>query len=605
MSVSEVEIAARPPARASAAQAWLRALEMTAPIGDNPTRILPVVVQELADKFQDAPALISERECWSHRQLAERMNRYSRWALHRDIAPGDVVALLMPNRPEYLAIWLGITAIGGIVSLINTNLLGRSLAHCIDIVAPKHLIVAAELTDALATALNDLQSKPTIWAHGGNDDGRFACIDREIEDYSGIELAPGERRRVTIDDRALYIYTSGTTGLPKAAIIDHRRLMTWSHWFAGMMDTGPSDRMYNCLPLYHSIGGVVATGAVLVNGGSVVIREKFSARQFWEDVTRWDCTLVQYIGELCRYLVNAAPHPREREHRIRLCCGNGLRTDVWDEFKARFRIPQILEFYAATEGNMSLYNVDGKPGAVGRIPSYLAHRFPAALVKVDIETGQPLRDERGLCIRCAPNEVGQAVGKIGKGASGAGGRFDGYTSRADTEKKILRGVFDERDAWFATGDLMRKDEQGYFYFVDRLGDTFRWKGENVATSEVAEAITTFPGIAEANVYGVSIPGTEGRAGMAALVLDGELDLEAFRLHLAECLPAYARPLFLRLRGALEVTATFKPTKGGLAAEGYDPSRIEDRLYFDHPARQAFVPLDERLYDEIQRGLIRV
>jgi fatty-acyl-CoA synthase len=605
MSVSEVDIAARPPGRASAAQAWLRALEMTASIGDYPTRILPVVVQEAAEKFGDAPALISERECWSHRQLAERMNRYSRWALHRNVAPGDVVALLMPNRPEYLAIWLGISAVGGIVSLINTNLVGRSLAHCIETVAPKHLIVTAELADTLAAALSDLQNKPTIWSHGANDDGRFACIDREIEDRSGVELAPGERRRITIDDRALYMYTSGTTGWPKAAIIDHRRLMTWSHWFAGMMDTVPSDRMYNCLPLYHSIGGVVATGAVLVNGGSVVIREKFSARQFWHDVTRWDCTLVQYIGELCRYLVNAAPHPRETAHRIRLCCGNGLRTNVWSEFKTRFRIPQILEFYAATEGNLSLYNVDGKPGAVGRIPSYLAHRFPAALVKVDIETGQPLHDERGLCIRCAPNEVGQAIGRIGKGASGAGGRFDGYTSRAETEKKILRDVFEERDAWFATGDLMRKDEQGYFYFVDRLGDTFRWKGENVATSEVAEAVTAFPAILEANVYGVSIPGTEGRAGMAALVLKGELDLRAFRLHLTERLPPYARPLFLRFRPAIEVTATFKHTKGALATEGYDPSRIEDRLYFDHPARRAFVPLDEALFDDIQSGRIRV
>jgi fatty-acyl-CoA synthase len=605
MSVSEVEIVARPPARASAAQAWLRALEMTASIGDNPTRILPVVVQVLAEKFEDAPALISERECWSHRQLAERMNRYARWALHRNVAAGDVVALLMPNRPEYLAIWLGISAVGGIVSLINTNLVGRSLQHCIDIVAPKHLIVATELTEALATALDDLESKPTIWSHGGTDGGRFACIDREIETHSGAELTPDERRRVTIDDRALYMYTSGTTGWPKAAIIDHRRLMIWSHWFAGMMDTSPSDRMYNCLPLYHSIGGVVATGAVLVNGGSVVIREKFSTRQFWDDVNRWDCTLVQYIGELCRYLVNAPPHPRETEHRIRLCCGNGLRKNVWDEFKRRFRVPQILEFYAATEGNMSLYNVDGKPGAIGRIPSYLAHRFPAALVKVDMETGQALRDERGFCIRCAPNEIGQAIGKIGKGVSGAGGRFDGYTSQAETEKKILRSVFEERDAWFATGDLMRKDEQGYFYFVDRLGDTYRWKGENVATSEVAEAITTFAAISEANVYGVSIPGTEGRAGMAALVLDGELDLQAFRHHLAERLPPYARPLFLRVRSSMEVTATFKHTKGGLAGEGYDPSRIEDRLYFDHPAKQAFVPLDKKIYDEIQRGWIRL
>jgi len=363
--------------------------------------------------------------------------------------------------------------------------------------------------------------------------------------------------------------------------------------------------MYNCLPLYHSIGGVVAIGAVLVNGGSTVIKEKFSASQFWDDVTEWDCTLFQYIGELCRYLTNAAPHPRETKHRIRLCCGNGLRKDVWNDFKSRFRIPQILEFYAATEGNISLFNVEGKPGAIGRVPSFLAHRFPAALIKVDMETGHPLRDERGFCVRCATNEIGQAIGKISTGSSDAGGRFDGYTNKAETEKKVLRNVFVAGDAWFATGDLMRKDDQGYFYFVDRIGDTFRWKGENVATSEVAEAIAAFPAIAEANVYGVPVPGTEGRAGMAVLVLRSELNFESFRTHLAQLLPAYACPLFLRIRRMLDVTPTFKQTKAGLAAEGYDPNLVEDQLYFDHPVRQAFVPLDQLLFNDIQSGRIRL
>jgi fatty-acyl-CoA synthase len=362
--------------------------------------------------------------------------------------------------------------------------------------------------------------------------------------------------------------------------------------------------MYNCLPLYHSIGGVVATGALLVNGGSVVIREKFSASRFWDDVVGFDCTLFQYIGELCRYLANAPPHPREREHRLRLCCGNGLGAAVWNDFKARFRIPQILEFYAATEGNLSLYNVEGKPGAIGRVPGFLAHRFPSALVKLDVDAGEPIRGDDGLCVRCGPNEVGQALGKIGKG-SGVGGRFDGYTSRAETEKKIVRDVLEKGDAWFATGDLMRKDAQGYFYFVDRVGDTFRWKGENVATSEVADALAEFPAIADVSVYGVPVPGVEGRAGMAAIVAHGELDLAALRQHLAARLPAYARPLFLRLRDGLDVTATFKHAKTGLAAEGYDPQAVADLLYFDHPAQQAFVPLDAALYDDISAGRVRL
>ena len=294
-------------------------------------------------------------------------------------------------------------------------------------------------------------------------------------------------------DRALYIYTSGTTGLPKAANVSHFRLMQWSHWFAGMMDTRPNDRMYNCLPMYHSIGGVVAIGAPLVNGGSVVIRERFSASHFWDDVVEWNCTLFQYIGELCRYLVNSPPHPREAEHRLRLCCGNGLRPDVWEEFKRRFRIPQILEFYAATEGNFSLYNCEGKPGAIGRIPSFLAHRFPMALVKFDIETGEPIRNEEGFCIRCSANEVGEAIGKILDGGSSPGSRFEGYTDKEASDRKILRNVFMNGDAWFRTGDLMRRDENGYFYFVDRVGDTFRWKGENVSTTEVADDDLRVPG----------------------------------------------------------------------------------------------------------------
>ena len=303
--------------------------------------------------------------------------------------------------------------------------------------------------------------------------------------------------------------------------------MQWSLWFAGLMNTGPDDRIYNCLPMYHSIGGVTATGALLVRGGSVVIGEKFSASTFWDDVVNWDCTLFQYIGELCRYLVNAPQHPRERQHRLRLCCGNGLRADTWEKFQSRFEIPRILEFYAATEGNVSLYNVEGKVGAIGRVPPFLAHRFPLALVQFDAVSGEPARDKDGRAIRCTTDEVGEAIGRIGRGtAEAGGGEFEGYTSAADSERKILRDVFEPGDAWYRTGDLMRMDGAGFYYFVDRIGDTFRWKGENVATSEVAAVLMDFPGIAEATVYGVAVPGTEGAAGMAPLVADGALDFAA-------------------------------------------------------------------------------
>ncbi len=416
---------------------------------------------------------------------------------------------------------------------------------------------------------------------------------------------------MTIADRALTIYTSGTTGLPKAANVSHRRLMQWSFWFAGLMNTGPHDRMYDCLPMYHSIGGVVATGSLLVRGGSVVIREKFSAREFWDDIVEWDCTLFQYIGELCRYLVNAPEHPRQRKHRLRLCAGNGLRADIWEELQARFEIPRILEFYAATEGNVSLYNVEGKVGAIGRVPSFLAHRFPLALVKFDAATRAPARDENGRCIRCAIDESGEAIGRIRNGAvqdggaAGAGGEFEGYTGAKDTEQKILRDVFEPGDAWYRTGDLMRMDAAGFFYFVDRIGDTFRWKGENVATSEVAAALTAFPGVSEASVYGVGVPGTEGAAGMAALVTAGALDFAGLRQHLARRLPPYARPLFLRLNDRIEVTATFKHKKSELAREGFDLAMTRDAIYFDDPARQAYVPLDAARYARIMAGKARL
>jgi fatty-acyl-CoA synthase len=442
------------------------------------------------------------------------------------------------------------------------------------------------------------------WSYGSNREG-LPQIDKEIEYLSDDSLDGQEFQSPSLTDRALYIYTSGTTGLPKAARVSHLRLMQWSHWFAGMMDTRSSDRMYNCLPMYHSIGGVVATGALLVSGGSVVVRRQFSANRFWNEVVAWNCTLFQYIGELCRYLVNSQPNPQEAGHQIRLCCGNGLRPDIWHMFQHRFHIPQILEYYAATEGTFSLYNCEGEPGAVGRIPSFLAHRFPVALIKFDLDMGEPVRDDNGFCIRCSTNEFGEAVGKISGNRDLPGSRFEGYTDAEAADKKILRNVFASGDAWFRTGDLMRKDERGYYYFVDRVGDTFRWKGQNVSTTEVAESAKACPGVVEAIIYGVSIPGTEGRAGMAAVVVNHDFDLIAFRQHLMLHLPEYARPLFLRVRDAIEMTGTFKPKKQELVREAYNPAVIADPIYFDDRAGEVFVKLDSGLFERIRTGALRL
>jgi fatty-acyl-CoA synthase len=599
MSLAETEEAATCRGE-SALHGWVRALEATAPIAKQPRRLLPDLIAEMAREHGASPALISERETLTYHALTERANCYARWALAQSLAKGETVCLLMPNRPDFLTIWLGITSVGGVVSLLNTQLRGQSLAHCIDIVAPRHVIVAAELLDAYRTAT--ISSQPKIWSHGSDD---YACIGREIERLSGEPLSIAERRDVTIADRALTIYTSGTTGLPKAANVSHQRLLQWSLWFAGLMNAQPDDRMYDCLPLYHSVGGVVATGALLVSGGAVVIAEKFSAQRFWDDIAKWDCTLFQYIGELCRYLVNAPTHPRERAHRLRLCAGNGLRADVWENFQRRFDIPKILEFYAATEGNISLYNVEGKVGAIGRVPPFLKHRFPLALVKFDDTTRMPARDGNEHCIRCGPGETGEAVGKIRGGVSQIGGDFEGYTSAAETERKILRDVFESGDAWYRTGDLMRMDSSGFYYFVDRVGDTFRWKGENVATSEVADAIMAFPRIAETVVYGVAVPGTEGAAGMAVLVGNGDLNLPELRQHLAQRLPPYARPLFLRIKDGIDVTGTFKHKKSDLVREGFDPKATPDAIYVDDPQRQAYVPLDPALHGRIAAGDFRL
>ncbi len=405
---------------------------------------------------------------------------------------------------------------------------------------------------------------------------------------------------MSVRDEALLIYTSGTTGLPKAARVSHHRIMMWTHWFAGLIDPSPDDRMYNCLPLYHSVGGVVAPGSVLLGGGSVVIREKFSASRFWRDVTETGCTVFQYIGELCRYLASAPPDPLERRHSLRICTGNGLRPDVWERFRERFAVPRILEFYAATEGTVSLYNVEGKVGAVGRVPSFMARRSPALIVRHDVETGLPVRDAQGRCIPAAIEETGELLGRL---SSKAEHSFEGYTNRSETERKILRDVLEPGDAWMRTGDLMRRDAQGFYYFVDRIGDTFRWKGENVATTEVAAALCACDGVTEANVYGVTVPGADGRAGMAALVVTEAFDLTHLHATLAERLPAYARPLFLRIVPSFAQTETFKQKKTGLAEEGFDPTAISDPLYVD--SEGAYRPLDMALFRAIEAGQLRL
>jgi fatty-acyl-CoA synthase len=605
----------------AAHKAWLRALEATAAIGTAASTTLPEQLVQLAQRCGQAPALSSARGQLSYAQLADSIQRHARWGISQRWGSGDVVALLMLNCPQYLAIWLGLSRIGVTVALLNTHLTGSVLAHSINAVTPRALLIDAALSAAAQSARALVPPAVQWWeyrvdsarsgsasagagdaSHASHASGAAALprADLLVAQQPATPLGSEEYPAPPLDARALYIYTSGTTGLPKAAVVSHRRVLQWSHWFAGLMDVQAHDRMYDCLPMYHSIGGVVATAAVLVRGGSVVLRERFSASEFWQDLVAERCTLFQYIGELCRYLLAQPASPEETRHTLRLCCGNGLRAAVWEAFCDRFRIPRVLEYYAATEGSFSLYNCEGRPGAIGRIPPFLAHRMRVALVRVDAEGSAPLRDATGRCQRAATGEAGEAIGEISQT-----GRFEGYANAEATRQKLLHDVFAPGDCWYRTGDLMRQDAQGFFYFVERLGDTFRWKAENVSTTEVANVLLACPGVRDAAVYGVAVPGTEGRAGMAALVVEPAFDLAALRSELARTLPEYARPLFLRLVPQLALTGTFKLSKQQLHAEGYDPGTVSDPLYFDQRALGAYIPLDPALYGRLQRGDVRL
>jgi fatty-acyl-CoA synthase len=589
--------------RRQAMEAWVRALENTKDLGSRPDLTLCGMLDQLAATHGQRIALTDDQVTFTYQDLADRANRHARWAIRQGLRSGDVVGLLMANQPDYAAIWLGLTLAGCTVALLNTNLAGPAIIHGLSTAGSTALIVGTTLIPALESVTDQLPGNLRIWCHGADRVGEWRALEPEVAAMDPAPLSETECRRPMARDRALLIYTSGTTGMPKAANVTHARVIEWSLWFAGMMDSGPEDRLYDCLPMYHSVGGVVALGAMLVNGGSVLVRPRFSATRFWDDIVDGGCTIFQYIGEICRYLAVTPPHPKERAHRLRLACGNGLQGDVWEDIQARFAIPRILEFYAATEGSVSLYNCEGRPGAIGRVPPFLAHRFPTAIVRSDPETGEPLRDGDGLCIVCGPDETGEALGQVVEQAGAAARRFDGYTDAGASAAKLLRDVIHKGDVWFRTGDLMRKDAAGYYYFVDRMGDTFRWKGENVSTTEVAAVLRACPGVIEAVVYGVKVPGQEGRAGMAAITSGPDFDLETLRDHLAAALPDYAQPLFVRSRASLDVTGTFKLVKGKLAEESYDGT--DDPVWFNDRQAGRFLSCDANVIRSIANGTRRV
>ncbi|MEY4581117.1 MAG: hypothetical protein RL701_5820 [Pseudomonadota bacterium] len=528
------------------------------------------------------------------------INQYAHSYRAIGIGRGDVVALLLDNRPEFLWHLLALHKLGAISSLINSHLIGDSLAHAINICQPRHVVVGSELWPAFANIRERLSDIPD------------SAIDVDLDPRTkqapaatpwNERLVGSDRNNpvlstpVQLTDQAAYIYTSGTTGLPKAAVVRHSRFFRGATiWAALAFRFRDNDVLYNCLPLYHANGLLLGTSSVITAGVTMALSRKFSRSQFWNDVRRHDASSFIYIGELCRYLMNNPVSPQDRDHRVRVISGNGLRPDIWRNFKNRFGIRFISEFYGSTEGNCITINTTGFEGAVGiRLPGMKLARW-------DDNANDFSRDGKGHLVPVKTGEPGVLLGSIRRRAE-----FDGYQDKAASERKVVRDAFKPGDAWFNTGDLMRMDRSGHLYFVDRLGDTFRWKGENVATSEVQEQIASWPNVQEVNVYGVSVPGVEGRAGMAAMVLapDTKFDPAGLRQHVAEGLPGYARPVFVRLLQELSTTSTLKMKKGDMQNQGFDPRRLTDPLFLLHPKQDVYVPLTPDLYDDITAGRLAI
>ncbi len=574
------------------------------------------LLEARCEEFADRTFIQFEDRRITYAEFGAATNRVAHWGHELGLRRGDVVALLMENRPEYLVTWMGLSKLGVVSALINTNLSGGNLRHALATSEARHLVLGAECADRYATTSDDLErclevfvdSEPDVDvgddARAWGPDLREALADRP----TGNPPATW-REGIQLGDDLLYIYTSGTTGPPKAARFSHLRYLGAGDMGSWAQDLDADCVHYGVLPLYHSAGGVMQTGATLFAGATLALTRRFSASRFWDDVRKVGATHFQYIGELCRYLLAQPERPNDRDHGLRLAVGNGLRPDIWETFQQRFGIDRILEFYAATEGNAGFMNFENKVGSVGRFPSRFLGKLltTSELVRYDVENDTHPRDARGFCIRCGPDEPGELIGRIPEKKDSATGRFEGYTSEEATERKILRDVFEQGDAWFRSGDLLRFDDEGFYYFVDRIGDTFRWKGENVSTQEVAETLAEHPALDLVNVYGVAVPGADGRAGMLSFVpvAGRELDGTGFYAFVDERLPAYAAPVFVRALHDADVTGTFKLRKVSLQKEGWDPATITDPLWIRDDATRAYVPLTPEMAAALREGTRRV
>ncbi|GBE64333.1 long-chain-acyl-CoA synthetase [Mycobacterium sp. MFM001] len=537
------------------------------------------VFQDRAARYGDRVFLRFGDQRLTYREANATANRYAAVLAARGVGHGDVVGIMLRNSPNAVLMMLAVVKCGAIAGMINYHQRGEVLAHSLGLLDAKVLVSESDLVDVVA------------------ESGAPGAEPLTIEEMERLAATaptsnPPSASAVLAKDTAFYIFTSGTTGHPKASVMTHRRWLAALAAFGGLgLRLKSSDTLYSCLPLYHNNALTVAVSSVINSGATLALGKKFSASQFWDDVIAYDATAFIYIGEVCRYLLNQPPKPTDRAHKVRVIAGNGLRPEIWEEFTTRFGIERVCEFYAASEGNTAFINIFNVPKTTGISP------LPLAYVEYDPDTGAPLRDQKGRVRRVPPGQPGLLISPVNKLQP-----FDGYTDPAASEKKLVRNAFREGDCWFNTGDVMSPQGMGHAAFVDRLGDTFRWKGENVATTEVEAALGADKSVEESAVFGVEIPRTGGRAGMAAVKLrDGaEFDGKALARTLYERLPVYAVPLFVRVVETMEHTTTFKSRKVDLREQAYGPG-IEDPLYVLAGRDEGYVPFYDDYPDEVAAG----
>jgi len=581
----------------------LIAAARTKPPSSNLPGSMALLVEIQASENPEGIAILCEDNTITWRELNEQANRVASKLAADGIKKGDCVSLFMQNRISFVSSLLGIHKLGAIAGMINTNLGKQQLVHCINLIESKKCIFGEELTEALQGVNNELNLEDGKDYFFIRDKGELPppnwAVEIDLNDDALSNQNHDISQTVTMGDVALFIFTSGTTGLPKAAILTNKRIMLSSAMTSKMLlRITEKDRIYNCLPLYHATGLMIGLATAFQAGASTVIRRKLSVSAFWDDIKKYNCTSFIYIGEFIRYLMSQAPSSKDNQNSIRCIVGNGLRPDIWLQFKKRFDIERIGEFYGASEGNGAFANILNKECTVGMGIA------PAKIMQYDVAADELARDGKGFCIEVPEGETGLLLFEITELS-----QFDGYTNKEASNSKVIKNALVDGDNYFNTGDLMRTVDVGFsfgqkhYQFVDRVGDTFRWKSENVSTNEVGELINNFDDIIFTNVYGVEIPGADGRAGMAAIVLKEGLKLKSINLqalsdHITESLPNYARPIFIRILKDLPTTTTHKLQKNELRDEAYHLDKMQDDLLIMKPGTNCYARLNSDFYDQV-------